>query len=117
MQAAAINICAALLIVFGIYKTITGLLQLPSEHFPIGIINIVGTLLIWYGVYGLFSRESWSYMFVLCIAVAGAIVLAAELITGWLGFDPHLLLVSILIVLLIVLLILSKKTITESTEV
>jgi hypothetical protein len=111
------NVCAALLVVFGIYKTIAGLLQLPSEHFPLGIINIVGTLLIWYGVYGLFSRESWSYKFVLCIALAGAGLVIAEFLFGWLMFGPHMLFISLLIIALIVLLSLSRKTLTKNTEV
>lgn len=116
VHAVIIKVCAALLVVFGIYKTITGLQQLPSEHFPLGMINIVGTLLIWYGVYGLFSRESWSYKFVLCIALAGAGLVISEFLFGWLKFSPHMLFISLLIIALIVLLSLSKKTLTQSTE-
>jgi hypothetical protein len=108
-HAGLLNACAVLLIIFGMYKTIIGFRQLPSNFYLLGIVNILGTLLIWYGVYGLLVREKWSIGFVLCISLAGAVVLAAELAFGWLVFGLHLLFISLLIISLLILTGLSRK--------
>lgn len=108
-HAGLLNACAVLLIVFGMYKTAMGFRQLPTDYYLLGVINILGTLLIWYGVYGLISRERWSIGLVLCIGIAGAVTLAAELAAGWLLLSLHLLFISLLILSLLVLTIFSKK--------